>query len=432
MSAITQQPFDTVTALKKRYSVTRRQSLSACESLCADDFNLQAEAFISPPKWHLAHTSWFFETFILKPFSDGYQTPDPIYEVIFNSYYNGVGKPFARGRRGLLSRPTVDQVLAYREWVDQHMLELLEDQQHRHRRTIEQRCRLGIEHEQQHQELFYTDIKYSFYENPVLPVFQKEEAVRVASPTAKPVRWHSFDGGLVTIGVDERNVAFSYDNEGPEHQCYLQPYAIGDRLVTNHEYQAFIDDGGYQRSELWLADGWAHITQEGWQAPLYWQDDQEYTLNGLRQRRPDDPVTHLSGFEADAFATWAGCRLPTEAEWEHAARQLMGESVLDNATELHPKPADRRDHGQWYTDCWQWTGSAYRPYPGFKPASGAIGEYNGKFMCNQWILRGASCVTAAGHSRPSYRNFFYPHERWQFSGVRLAKDIQASKQKGDS
>jgi ergothioneine biosynthesis protein EgtB len=407
-----------------RYRHTRQQSLAACDPLAIEDFGLQAEAFTSPPKWHIAHTSWFFETFLLQPFLEDYRPLEAAYAVLFNSYYNAVGEQFPRPRRGLLSRPTVAEVMAYRRHVDRHMTDLLAQEQHPQRRQIELRCRLGIEHEQQHQELFFTDLKYSLFHNPLLPAYRASDP-RAAKPF-RSLAWHGFGGGLVEIGHD--GAGFAFDNEAPRHRVYLAPYELGDRLVTNAEYQRFIDDGGYHRAELWLADGWTARQESQWQCPHYWLQGQsgwqEYTLHGLRNLEPAQPVCHLSAYEADAYARWAGCRLPTEAEWEHASANepVMGRAVDDG--DYQPRAAaEHSGMKQLYGECWQWTSSAYAPYPGFMAAAGAIGEYNGKFMCNQLVLRGSSCVTGQGHTRPSYRNFFYPGDRWQFSGLRLARTL---------
>ena len=422
-------------ALHRRFLQVRRESLQACEPLQTEDYGLQAEAFTSPPKWHLAHTSWFFETFLLKPFLSGYQTPDERYEFLFNSYYNGVGSQFSRAQRGLLSRPSVEAVKQYRAHVDQAMETLLQDTGHQQRGTILERARLGIEHEQQHQELFCTDLKYSLYANPLYPEYSS--VIGTAGSDSPPQtlsrepQWSEYAGGLVSIGRDANSAdaeAFAFDNEGPQHSVFLAPFALARTLVTNAQFQNFVDDGGYQRPEFWLADGWAVIQDMGWQHPLYWlQQDgapMHFTLHGLQRRAPDQPVCHLSGYEADAYASWAGARLPTEFEWEHAAAGQWPQPALSNDQKLHPAIAEGSEPLlQLYGDCWQWTGSAYRPYPGFRPAAGAIGEYNGKFMANQWVLRGGSCVTPQGHSRPGYRNFFYPQDRWQFSGIRLARDV---------
>jgi ergothioneine biosynthesis protein EgtB len=422
-------------SLLQRFQQSRQQSEQACQPLEIEDFGLQAEAFTSPPKWHLAHTSWFFETFLLKPYLDAYRSPNEQYQCLFNSYYNGVGEQFSRPQRGLLSRPTVDEVMDYRAHVDSAMARILEDAGHLQRRNIAARTRLGIEHEQQHQELFYTDLKYSLHANPLLPSYSgvEQQQLSVGPDCAQQtdLQWREYQAGLVTVGADTDlpgEHRFAFDNEGPVNSVYLKPYALANRLVTNAEFKAFVDDGGYQRPEFWLADGWGIVQQQRWQQPLYWLDRDaqqlHFTLHGLQARRPHQPVCHLSGYEADAYANWAGARLPTEFEWEFAAKDQRFSVPDFDPHKLHPAPATGDEPLlQLYSDCWQWTGSAYRPYPGFKPSAGAIGEYNGKFMANQWVLRGGSCVSPSGHVRPSYRNFFYPQDRWQFSGVRLARDL---------
>lgn len=412
--------------LHRRYTETRQYSLAVCEPLATEDYCLQGAEFASPPKWHLAHTTWFFETFLLKPYLSGYKVFHPMFETLFNSYYNGVGKPYPRPDRGLLTRPTIGEVREYRQVVDQAMLDLLEDSGHVDRQTILNRCRLGIEHEKQHQELFFTDIKYSLSRNPLYPAFTQH--LRVASTPAIPQKWLEFKGGLAAAGVNQQETDFAYDNESPRHRVYLEDFALSNRLVTNREYQEFIDGGGYQNPQYWLSDGWAIVEAEQWKQPLYWVAKDgvamEYTLYGLQPRDDDSPVCHISGYEADAYANWAGQRLPTEAEWEVAACTQPPISPTDCQTGLlHPKPAAEEGAGlvQLYGSCWQWTASAYRPYPGFDIAEGAIGEYNGKFMSNQWVLRGGSCVTSRDHLRTTYRNFFYPRDRWQYSGIRLAR-----------
>ncbi|KGE02571.1 hypothetical protein HRUBRA_02836 [Pseudohaliea rubra DSM 19751] len=391
--------------------------MDACAGLENEDYGLQAAAFASPPKWHLAHTTWFFETFILRPLSPGYRVFHPAFEVLFNSYYNGVGEQHPRSQRGLLSRPTLDEVLAYREHVDSALRPLLDDPAADP--AIAARCRLGIEHERQHQELFYTDIKYSLAANPLAPALAEAPAVEAAATIAPAPAWLTFEGGLVETGHD--GDGFAFDNELPRHRSWLEPFRLATRPVTNGEYQAFVDDGGYQRPELWLADGWELVQREHWHAPLYWRGGEEFTLYGQRERDSAAPVIHVSGYEADAYARWAGARLPTETEWEAGAAALAPGPVGVEAGRLHPHPAVPGP-AQFYGACWQWTASAYGPYPGFKAGAGAIGEYNGKFMCNQWVLRGGACVTPAGQLRHSYRNFFYPADRWQFSGIRLAAD----------
>ena len=406
--------------LVARFREVRQASLSHCRPLSIEDHSLQAEAFTSPPKWHLAHTTWFFETFILVPFLNGYEPENPAYEMLFNSYYNGIGEQFPRPKRALLSRPSLEEIHHYRSTVEAAILQLLADDAHPAREDIHARVRLGIEHECQHQELFFTDIKYSLSINPLSPAYSAAAAPRSSDGATAPLAWSVVDGGLVSIGHD--GAGFCFDNEQPRHPVYIAPFELAQRLVTNGEYEQFIADGGYQRPELWLADGWATLQRENWAAPLYWRGSEEYTLEGLVSRSPQSPVTHISGYEAEAYARWAGARLPTEQEWEVAAS--MAEPAGTHAVRVHPEPADSAEQGLQQLDdaCWQWTRSAYVPYPGFSPAEGAIGEYNGKFMSNQWVLRGGSCVSSPGHLRPSYRNFFYPEDRWQFTGLRLARD----------
>lgn len=430
-------------AIEQLYRETRAQSLAFCAPLQTEDYGLQAEPFVSPPKWHLAHTSWFFETFLLKPFVQDYVTPDARYEMLFNSYYNGIGEQFSRPQRGLLSRPTLAQVLDYRAFVDEAMAGLLAAESHPERDAIRARAVLGVEHERQHQELFFTDIKYSLAINPLLPTYvdPKAEATAAQQAEALPLQWCSFEDGLAETGFD--GDGFCFDNELPRHKTFLEAFELAHRLVSNGEFQQFIDDGGYQRPELWLADGWTTVQTQNWQAPHYWlqRDGEalEYTLHGLQSRLPATPVCHISGYEADAYARWAGVRLPTEFEWEFAAADAAAadaaaaDAAAAHAADCdvggvdsghyHPRAAEHAEGlQQLYGDCWQWTQSAYSPYPGFNPSPGAIGEYNGKFMSNQWVLRGGSCVSKAGQLRPSYRNFFYPQDRWQFSGIRLARN----------
>jgi len=427
----------TIKTLVEAFRSIRNQSVHACESLELEDYGLQAAAFSSPPKWHLAHTSWFFETFILKTYFPGYQVFHESYELLFNSYYNAIGEQYPRPKRGLLSRPTVKEVMAYRQHIDSAMIKLLTQVELGSSigETILQRTKLGLEHEKQHQELFYTDLKYSFSVNPLYPAYASGESFPkcqlVNEPKQSSMQWIDYLGGLVEIGVDEHSDYFSFDNESPQHKVFIEPFSLANRLVTNCEFQAFIDDGGYQKPEYWLSDGWAAVQKNNWTQPLYWRNTNEgameFTLYGLQIRQADQPVCHVSGYEADAYANWANERLPTEAEWEFAAKYhaVGNKDVAENTLlTFHPPTSDpEKDHvpTQLYDSCWQWTSSAYRPYPGFKVNEGAIGEYNGKFMCNQWILRGGSCVSSAKHLRPSYRNFFYPEDRWQFSGIRLAK-----------
>ena len=410
-------------SLIDQFTRVRQLSERLCEPLQIEDYSLQAMAETSPAKWHLAHTSWFFETFILKPFEPGYQCWHAQFEYLFNSYYNGVGAQFPRPQRGLLSRPAVKEVYDYRHYVTEKMLALLTDIDPNHRPEIISRLELGIHHEQQHQELFFTDLKYCWSKNPLYPVYCNSPLENLAEPAADA--WLNHDGGEVSIGRC-RDRGFCFDNEEPEHAVLLAPFAIANRLVSNADYRAFIDDGGYQRPEMWLSDGWAAIKQQQWQCPLYWrlQDGQwlEYTLHGMQPVNPAAPVCHLSFYEADAYARWAGARLPTEFEWEVAADTWAGRSPLAGqfleSERYHPLATSL----DFFGSVWQWTSSAYLPYPGYQPAQGAVGEYNGKFMCSQWVLRGGSCVSSRKHLRSSYRNFFYPADRWQFTGLRLVKN----------
>lgn len=408
-------------SVQAAYRYTRQASLTLCASLELEDYGLQAMPEVSPPKWHLAHTSWFFETFILKPFVGDYQPFHPSYEYLFNSYYHGVGAQYPRAQRGLLSRPTVRDVLDYRTCVDAAMTDLLGQPDHTQREIILARCELGLHHEQQHQELLCTDIKYSFSFNPLYPVLGRAP---LATPTAghQPLTFANYETMDTVIGY--AGSQFHFDNEAPAHRYHLPGFRLANRLITNTEYLAFMEDGGYSSPGLWLADGWFWKEASDAAHPRYWvqQDGDwfEYTLYGLCPLDPERPVSHVNFYEADACARWFGMRLPTEQEWEAACRQLQfAPEYADIA--LHPSAAGDGDGLlQMFGSLWQWTRSSYAPYPGYRPAAGAIGEYNGKFMCNQLVLRGSSCVTPPGHARTSYRNFFYPKDQWQFTGIRLA------------
>lgn len=408
-----------------RYEKVRNRSLEICKPLAIEDYLIQPMDDASPPKWHLAHTSWFFETFLLKPYVKVYKPFDDAYEFLFNSYYNGVGAQFPRSKRGNLSRPTVEEIKSYRDYVDQHMLDLfssevLEDQ------NALFRIVLGLHHEQQHQELMLTDIKYNFGNNPLYPVY-KQAAAPSSSIGAVELNFHAVSGGNFEIGHNSPTVSsFVFDNESPRHTVYLGDFKIANRLVTNGEFLEFVRAGGYEDSNLWLADAWSLFSSiDGYNKPLYWQnkdgDWYEYTLSGLRPLDLNQPVVHVSGYEADAFARWSGARLPTEAEWEVAAGGTEDQANFYESGLLHPA-ASVGGQSQFYGDAWEWTSSSYGPYPGFEAFPGQLGEYNGKFMANQLALRGGSCVTSQDHIRRSYRNFFYPKDRWQFSGIRLAKN----------
>jgi len=407
-----------------RYRRVRQATLALTAHLSAEDQLAQSMPDASPTKWHLAHTSWFFETFLLTPALAGYVPFNPSFAYLFNSYYEALGPRQPRPERGLLTRPSLNEVLAYRAHVDDGMARLLR----LGGEGIAELVDLGLAHEEQHQELILMDVLHLFAQSPLKPAYSPAPALPVGADPgpADPV---GFAGGVVEIGHD--GGGFAFDNEGPRHKVYLQPYRLADRLVTNSEWLAFMADGGYARPELWLSEGWARVQAEGWTAPLYWEDSpsgwRAMTLQGLRALAPHAPVTHVSFYEADAYATWAGARLPTEAEWEHAAQGLPVRGNFLGSGQHGPAAASASAPGlrQMFGDVWEWTRSAYGPYPGFHPAQGAVGEYNGKFMIGQMVLRGGCCATPEGHARASYRNFFQPHQRWMFSGVRLAWDAEA-------
>ncbi|MGE7204776.1 ergothioneine biosynthesis protein EgtB [Sphingomonas sp. NPDC019816] len=406
--------------LVSRYRDVRALTLALAAPLSDADATVQSMPDASPAKWHMAHTTWFFETFVLRDHVPDYHLHDPRFPFLFNSYYEAEGKRHARHRRGMITRPTLDEVRAYRAHVDEALVAALPDLPEAARELVA----LGCHHEEQHQELFVTDILHLFSENPLEPaLYAAQPKTPVAMPG--PVDWIEGASGIVRIGHDSQG--FAFDCEGPRHDTLLHPHAIADRTVTNAEWMNFIADGGYRDPRLWLSDGWAWVKGEGIAAPLYWEErDGGWTRFGLDGRRPVDPaapVTHVSFYEADAYASWAGARLPTEAEWEAAAvsHDPAGGNQMDDAGAVEPRPSP--DSPAFFGDVWEWTGSAYRPYPGFHPVEGAVGEYNGKFMNGQFVLRGGSCATPRGHVRACYRNFFYPHQRWQFTGVRLAKDL---------
>ncbi|WP_426689511.1 ergothioneine biosynthesis protein EgtB [Rhodanobacter ginsengiterrae] len=401
-----------------RFLGVRQRTLELCTNLGAEDLQLQSMPDASPGKWHLAHTTWFFEQFVLGR-DPAYRPLDPEWSYLFNSYYQSVGPMHARPQRGLLSRPSLEQVREYRQRVDEAVAELLLRQQDAELASL---VELGLHHEQQHQELLLTDIKHAFWCNPLRPAYRAPLASGERG-VAVPLRFLDGAEGIVETG--HRGEGFAFDNETPRHRTLLQPHALANRLVTNGEYLAFVREGGYREPGLWLSEGWATVQREGWQQPIYWQNDlgSEFTLAGMRAIDPHEPVCHLSYFEADAFARWAGARLPTEAEWESAAQGLPIAGNLQDQRRHQPQAATAGEGFlQMFGDVWEWTCSPYVSYPGFRPLPGSLGEYNGKFMCGQWVMRGGSCATPADHLRATYRNFFPPHARWQFAGLRLGQD----------
>ncbi|HDZ73492.1 MAG TPA: ergothioneine biosynthesis protein EgtB [Aurantimonas coralicida] len=406
------------------YRTVREASRSLGAPLSDADATVQSMPDASPAKWHLAHTTWFFETMVLAPNVPGYQVFDESFNFLFNSYYETIGERHPRPMRGMITRPSLDAVFAYRDHVDDAVETLLKD---RPSPAMAELVELGCHHEQQHQELLLTDILHLFAQNPLRPAYKDPAPVGIESGAPEPARYRSYEGGIVEIGHDREG--FAFDCEGPRHRALIEPFRLADRLVTNGEWMEFIADGGYRDPLLWLSAGWATILAQKWSMPLYWNErDGEYWTMTLRGAQPVDrsaPVTHVSYFEADAFATWAGRRLPSETEWEHAASDVALEGNFADSGRLRPKPAAAAGEGlrQMFGDVWEWTRSPFTPYPRFKPAEGAVGEYNGKFMCGQFVLRGGSCVTPASHIRSTYRNFFPPDARWQFSGLRLAEDV---------
>jgi ergothioneine biosynthesis protein EgtB len=412
-----------VTLLPERYRETRDATARLASKLAVEDQVVQPCADASPTKWHLGHTTWFFERFVLRT-EPTYRPVDERYDGVFNSYYQTVGQVHPRAARGTLSRPTVDQIRDYRSRIDEAVLRLVASRPDD--RELSDLLELGLNHEEQHQELLLTDAKQVLFANTIETAYDPTAAVP-PSASAVALQFRAEPAGFAEIGAKRRE--FAFDNERPRHREWLEEHSLANRLTTNGEYREFIRAGGYTTPELWLADGWTAVNERSWHRPLYWSQDleREYTLGGWRALDLHAPVCHLSFYEAAAFAAWAGARLPTEAEWEHAAQAATPvEGNLRNTGWLHPAAATAaaRERGvlQLWGDVWEWCASAYRPYPRFRALQGSLGEYNGKFMCNQWVSRGGSCVTPPGHVRPSYRNFFYPHDRWQFLGLRLAKD----------
>ncbi|MGI8889622.1 MAG: ergothioneine biosynthesis protein EgtB [Chthoniobacterales bacterium] len=412
--------------LLDRFRQVRDFSERLCETLEPEDYVVQSMPDVSPTKWHLAHTSWFFETFILKAWMPEYQPEVPEYAYLFNSYYNAAGSMHRRDLRGLISRPTVAEAYRFRRSVDAHVRELLENADDALMATIAPVFTIGLHHEQQHQELLVTDIKHVFAQNPLHPIFREREDIAKSSAVSS-LKFVDFDEAIFEIG--HGGGGFSYDNESPRHRALIPAFSLATRPVTNGEYIEFIESGGYKKPDHWLSLGWTTVNEQRWEAPLYWvkQDGAwwNFTLSGMRRVDEGEPVTHVSHFEADAFANWSGARLPTEFEWERAAAGLPIEGNFVGDELFHPAPAKDEPNGklrQMFGDVWEWTRSAYLPYPGYRAAPGALGEYNGKFMSNQMVLRGGSCATSRNHLRATYRNFFQPEKRWQFTGIRLARD----------
>lgn len=415
--------------LIRAYKAVRNQTNMLCKPLATEDYVIQSMEDVSPPKWHLAHTTWFFETFVLQPHCKLYHVFHPLFHHLFNSYYQALGNPYPRVRRGQLSRPTVETVYEYRHYVDAYLISFLEQASQDKVQDLAAIITLGLQHEQQHQELLLMDVKYNFSLDPNFPAFLTQ-VVRNKDSLYSGLHFQEHEGGITEIG--HLDSTFCFDNELPRHQTLLQPFALATRLVTNAEYIEFIEAGAYQSPQGWLADAWDTIQKNGWEAPLYWKkinkDWYAFTLGGLKKLDPHEPVSHVSYYEAEAYAAWCGCRLPTEAEWEYHASK-MNRAVNNNFLEagiFHPLAVAEKKPKmmqQLFGDVWEWTGSAYTPYPGYQANKGALGEYNGKFMSNQMVLRGGSCVTPKSHIRASYRNFFQPDKRWQFSGIRLAKNI---------
>ncbi len=418
------------------YRRVRDFTARLCRNLQPEDYVVQSMPDVSPTKWHLAHTSWFFETFVVKVWMPRYRSEVPQYAYLFNSYYNAAGDMHRRDLRGLISRPTVAETYRFRDSIDECVTKLIEEADEALLAEIEPILILGLHHEQQHQELLVTDIKHVFAQNPLYPVFA-EAAQNTRAPSVAPQHFVEFDEATVLIGYDGTD--FSYDNEGPRHRALVPAFSLSNRLITNGEYLAFMEAGGYTRPDYWLSLGWTTINEQRWRAPLYWVERDgrwwNFTLSGFRPVDETEPVTHVSYFEADAYANWDCARLPTEFEWERAASGIpIGGNFVDDER-FHPAPVAANGDGppsgragtdaiqQMFGDVWEWTRSAYLPYPGYRAGPGALGEYNGKFMCNQMVLRGGSCATSRDHIRPSYRNFFQPEKRWQFTGIRLARDL---------
>ncbi len=423
---ITSEILSSTEAIARKYTSVRAQTSRLCNPLVTEDYVVQTDYVVSPPKWHLGHTAWLFENFILQRFLKGYTVFNERYHYVFNSYYLSAGKLFDKNVRGSVSRPTVEEVYQYRMYVDEHILNLIASLRPENQEEVIALIELGLHHEQQHQELMMYDIKHIFYHNPLQPIYQADPSIDGAMLEAPALTWAEWDSSLDTYGWQGHS--FAYDNEGPSHKYYVPAFRLANRPVLNEEWLEFIEAGGYNDPRYWLDNGWKLKTAEGWEAPLYWEQTDGnwmlYTLSGLKPMPAAAPVCHISYYEADAFARWKGCRLPTEYEWEKAAK---GRSIDGNFMEqgvYQPTSVTGEERlDKLYGDVWEWTGSAYLPYPGFRFINDGLGEYNGKFMNNQMVLRGGSCMTPISHIRPTYRNFYGPEHRWQMSGLRLADDL---------
>ena len=416
-------------ALKERFFKIRHFTEELCKPLKTEDYVIQSMYDVSPTRWHLAHSTWFFEGFILSQEDPTYKPLNPMYHHLFNSFYNALGESYPREKRGLLSRPTVAEVYEFREYINEKLWKFLGELDEKRFDKIARVVEMGLQHEQQHQELILTDIKHVFSMNPLHPAYSETESGADISGDIPPIGWIDFTEGVYWIGHEGKG--FAFDNEYPRHRVFIEPFQLASRLVTNGEFMAFIEDGGYQKPLLWLSEGWNEVNNEKWNSPAYWEKKDgewwHHTLCGFKKINESEPVCHVSYYEADVFANWAGARLPYETEWEAASKDVPAGGNFVDDKKYHPVTINENDGSkpaQLFGDVWEWTRSHYSPYPGYKAAPGAIGEYNGKFMCNQFVLRGGSCATSSDHIRPTYRNFFYAAERWQFMGIRLAKDVK--------
>lgn len=425
-SSLQTAQYSRLSQLAGKFHEVRKKTEELCLPLTIEDYNLSVTEDTSPPKWHLGHTSWFFERFILQKFKQGYESYRPEFNFLFNSYYKRLGSYLPKNNRNVLSRPTVEEVYQYRNFITEAVMTFLGNMKGAHEAAVLQSLEIGIHHEQQHQELLLMDIKRNFYANPIRPHYRNEV---FSHGEVMETEWRNFHAGLVKIGVPHEYQEFAFDNEKDQHQAWLESFQLASHLVTNDEYLAFMDEGGYENPALWLSDGWEYKEKQNWQSPLYWEKSGQnwwaMTLSGMVPLELSAPVVHVSFYEACAFAKWKGARLPTEAEWETAARmeRITGQFLENSPLEPESSPESHEFFSQIHGTVWEWTGSPYVAYPRYRGLTGAMGEYNEKFMCNQMVMRGGSCVTPESSYRTTYRNFYYPHMRWQYGGIRLAKDL---------